>query len=82
MKIFQPQYLCMKDKEITLDHISGMPSSFYPNTGDYGYHDFYEIEYYEEGEGTHFINGVNFGVKKGYLYCLIPGDIHRMELDT
>ena len=82
MKIFQPQYQCMRGQPVTLDHPSGWPSDEYPNSDTYGYHDFYELEYFEKGEGTHYINGVPFRVQPGYLYLLIPGDFHCMQLDT
>ncbi len=82
MKELQPQYRCMKGRTITLDHLQGWPSDVYPNSKVDGYHDFFEMEYFVKGEGLHFINGVPYRVQPGYLYLLIPGDFHSMQLDT
>lgn len=81
MKIFQPKLMCMKDKSITISNPSGWPSNVYPNSQTYGYHDFYEFEFFVEGYGTHYINGIPFEVKPGYFYLLFPGDMHYMQLD-
>lgn len=81
MKVFQPMLLCMKDKKITLETISAYPNNIYPNSYDYGYHDFFEMEFFLSGKGVHYINGIAYDVKPGYFYLLFPGDMHRMQLD-
>ncbi|MBE6731496.1 MAG: helix-turn-helix domain-containing protein [Ruminococcaceae bacterium] len=81
MKHFETKIVCMKDKKITSNHASGMPSKIYPNNGVYGYHDFYEFEFFTEGKGVHYINGSPFEVKKNYAYLLFPGESHHKLLD-
>lgn len=81
MKIFQPKLLCMKDKKITISNPSGWPNNHYPNSHKYGYHDFFELEFFVTGYGTHYINGIPYEVKPGYFYLLFPGDMHCMQLD-
>lgn len=82
MKVLQTQFQCMKEQLITLDHLWGVPSEIYPNSEIYCYHDFYEMEYFAKGNGIHYINGIPYHVQPGYLYFLIPGDSHYMQLDT
>ncbi|MBQ8509373.1 MAG: helix-turn-helix transcriptional regulator [Clostridia bacterium] len=67
---------------IALDKSKGYPSNHYPNSDIYCYHDFYEMELFLSGEGTHFLNGTPYLVKPGYLYLLYPGDYHYMQLTT
>ncbi len=45
-------------------------------------HDFYEIIYVYEGEGTHNINGNSFKLEKGCVMILQPGDFHNYSSDT
>lgn len=81
MKIFETKIMCMKEKEITANSSKGYPSKIYPNSGIEGYHDFFEFEYFTEGNGVHYINGIPFEVKKSYAYFLLPGDSHHKILD-
>ena len=81
MKLFQPKFQCMREKPITISNPVGFPSDRYPNSSVYGYHDFFELEFFEKGEGLHYINGTSYPVKPGYVYLLFPGDYHRMQLD-
>lgn len=81
MKVFQSKLTCMYGKEVTVDRVSGYPSDVYPNTHTYGYHDFFEMEFFAKGEGYHYINGVPYRVQPGYCYLLFPGDMHFMQLD-
>ena len=81
MKHFETKIVCMKDKKITSNHASGMPSKIYPNNGVYCYHDFFEFEFFTEGKGVHYINGSPFEVKKNYAYLLFPGESHHKNLD-
>ena len=82
MKIFQPQWLCMKGQRLTVDQGQGIPSDVYPNAKTYCYHDFYELEFFEQGDGFHHLNSVPYTVKPGCLYFLFPGDFHYMQLNT
>ncbi len=82
MKLFQTKFQCMREKPITISNPYGFPSDRYPNSADYGYHDFFELEFFEKGEGLHYINGTAYPVTPGYVYLLFPGDYHRMQLDT
>ena len=80
MKYFQSHLACMKNNEITIDLPSGYPNSEYPNSDDFGYHDFYEIEFFLEGEGIHYLNAIPYKICPGYFYLLFPGDYHRMQI--
>ena len=82
MKLFQTKFQCMREKPITVSNPCGFPSDRYPNSTVYGYHDFFELEFFEKGEGLHYINGTTYPVTAGYVYLLFPGDYHRMQLDT
>ena len=42
-------------------------------------HDFYEIEYITEGNGTHLLNDKAYPVKKGDLLFITPMDFHGFE---
>ena len=81
MKYLQSQLVSMRSRSITSNEAIGYPSSSYPNSDTYAYHDFYEAELFIEGSGIHYINGIPYHVKPGYFYLLYPGDCHRMELD-
>ena len=81
MKLFESKLICMKDSEITCDFVSGMPNNEYPNSEQYSYHDFFELEYFTEGAGIHYVNGVPYKVEPGYMYLLFPGDSHHKRLD-
>ncbi len=81
MRYFQSKNLCMKERKIVAGLGQGMPNREYPNSDLYCYHDFYELEYFEKGQGVHYINGVPYPVKKGYAYLLFPGDVHHINLD-
>lgn len=81
MKVFQSKLICMHGRDVTANRVSGYPNDIYPNTHTYGYHDFFELEYFVKGEGYHYINGVPYRVKPGYCYLLFPGDMHFMQLD-
>ncbi len=48
----------------------------------YHCHDFYEIELYLAGSGTHYINSIPYDVKKGYFYILSPMDSHQYRFIT
>lgn len=74
--------LCMYDKDVSVDFIDGYPSLEYPNGSTYCYHDFYEIELYFSGSGTHYINTVPYNVNKGYFFLLFPGDYHCYSLKS
>ena len=81
MKQLQSMVLCMKNHEIRVDLVDLFPSDEYPNTPDYGYHDFYEMELFLSGRGMHEINAVPYRVKRGFVYLLFPGDFHRHQMD-
>ena len=72
----------MKGQPLTVDQGKGIPSDVYPNADTYCYHDFYELEFFTQGDGFHFLNSIPYAVKPGYLYLLFPGDFHYMQLKT
>jgi len=80
VKYFQSHLTFMKNNQITVDLLSGYPTSQYPNSTHFGYHDFYEIEFFLEGEGLHYLNAVPYQIRSGYFYLLFPGDYHRMQI--
>lgn len=43
------------------------------------WHDFYEVSYILEGEGTHLLNGVEEPLKQGRLMLLTPADFHEVK---
>ncbi|QGQ98430.1 AraC family transcriptional regulator [Paenibacillus psychroresistens] len=44
------------------------------------WHDFYELSYILEGEGTQFLNGVEEPLKQGGLMLLTPADFHEVKV--
>ncbi len=42
-------------------------------------HDFYELEYISEGQGTHLINGAAYPVRRGDIVFITPMDFHGFE---
>jgi AraC-like DNA-binding protein len=80
MKVYQSQLLCMGGKEITIDMCEGLVDNVYPNGKKYGYHDFFEFEFFEKGEGFYLLNGTPYEVKSGFSYLLAPGDYHRAQM--
>ncbi|MBR3998476.1 MAG: helix-turn-helix transcriptional regulator [Clostridia bacterium] len=81
MKLFQPKSTCMYGYDVHVTNPRGWPSVEYPNAGGYCYHDFIEIEFFVEGAGIHYQNGIPWRVRSGYIYLLMPGDYHYYALD-
>ena len=81
MKFFQSKIICMQENEIVSNFVDGFPDRSYPNSDIDGYHDFYELEFFTAGIGTHYIDGKPFKVKTNYAYLLLPGECHRIHLD-
>ncbi len=46
------------------------------------WHEFYEIEYVTEGNGTCIINGESFKMQSGSLFFLTPVDFHSVKTDN
>ncbi len=42
-------------------------------------HDFYHLVYFTAGSGKHSIDFVNFPVKAGQLYFMVPGQVHTWD---
>lgn len=42
------------------------------------WHEFYELSYILEGEGTHLWNGARYPLKSGSMYLLTPADFHEL----
>ena len=70
----------MGAEKITLDFCEGLTSDKYPNAKQHGYHDFFELEFFEKGEGFYLLNGTPYKVKSGFVYLLAPGDYHRAQM--
>jgi len=48
---------------------------------DYHNHDYAEIFWIKEGQGTHVINGQYIPIKKGYLCMVRPSDTHTFRVE-
>ena len=44
----------------------------------YHWHDYFEMEFFCEGEGVHILNGETLAVKKGTIHLLTPADFHTL----
>ncbi len=44
----------------------------------YHWHDYFEMEFFCEGEGVHILNGGTLSVRKGTIYLLTPADFHTL----
>ena len=42
------------------------------------WHDYFEMEFFYEGEGIHIFNGETIDVKRGTIHLLTPADFHTM----
>lgn len=42
------------------------------------WHDYFEMEFFFEGEGTHLLNGEEMQVGRGTIYLLTPADFHTL----
>lgn len=42
------------------------------------WHDYFEMEFFCDGEATHILNGESFAVKRGSIYLLMPSDFHTL----
>lgn len=42
-------------------------------------HSFYEILWFQEGEGTHSVDFVDYAVKPGTIFFLSPGQVHHFD---
>lgn len=80
-RVFESKVLCMAGRPIVTSQVETYPSEVYPNGSTYGFHDFYEMEFFFIGNGEIFINGVSYAVQEGFCYLLRPGDCHRYRLD-
>ncbi len=47
---------------------------------DVHWHDFYEIELILEGAGSYHIDGIEYEIKRGALFCMCPASFHRLTL--
>ena len=70
----------MGSENITIELCEGIVDDIYPNGKRHGYHDFFEFEFFEKGEGFYLWNGTPYQVKSGFSYLLAPGDYHRAEM--
>ncbi|MCI8387801.1 MAG: AraC family transcriptional regulator [Clostridiales bacterium] len=43
------------------------------------WHDYYELEFIYGGSGTHIISGMQYPLKRGCLYLLVPTDFHSVR---
>lgn len=48
--------------------------------GKYHFHDFYELSFVYDGEGTYTINGSAFAVGRGFLFLTTPSDYHMISV--
>ncbi len=46
--------------------------------GTFHWHDYFEMEFFLSGEGTHILNGKTLDVKKGTIYLVSPADFHTL----
>ena len=44
----------------------------------YHWHDYFEMEFFCEGEGTHILNGETLTVRRGSIHLLTPADFHTL----
>ena len=42
------------------------------------WHDYFEMEFFCEGEGTHMLNGKPHAINRGSIYLLTPSDFHTL----
>ena len=42
------------------------------------FHDFFEMEFILDAQGTHIINGCEMELKRGSIYLLAPGNFHKI----
>lgn len=42
------------------------------------WHEFYELSFFVQGEGSHILNGTEYPLKPGSLFLLTPADFHRL----
>ncbi len=47
----------------------------------YHWHDYYEMEFFRTGSGTHFLSGRQTDFSAGYMFLVTPSDFHRLESD-
>jgi len=45
-------------------------------------HSFYHLVYFSKGTGNHSIDFINFSVKTGQIYFMIPGQVHTWDFKT
>ncbi|GAA3404468.1 AraC family transcriptional regulator [Paenibacillus hodogayensis] len=75
------------------DHIGGLPMSadgqqrFFINVGEVVYtplhhHDYAELSYFVEGNGTESINGAVHRIRPGTVSFLLPHHMHKLESDS
>lgn len=67
-----------KETNIDNGNLSTSRKWFHGNCSAH-WHEFYEIEYVIEGNGTYEINGHTFLMEKGMLYFMTPTDFHSVS---
>jgi len=82
MKYLLSHVTSMKNNPITIDLVSGITKNVTVNSIHDGYHDFFEMEFFLEGDGMHYLNAIPYQIKPGYIYLLPPGDCHRVQIPT
>ncbi len=47
-------------------------------TSSFHWHDYFEMEFFCEGDGVHILNGKELEVRKGTIYLVTPADFHTL----
>lgn len=71
----------VKHKELVVDHFAHYLDE-HPNLKFPHKHDFYHLVYFSKGSGTHSIDFIEFPVKPGQIYFMIPGQVHEWHFKT
>ena len=71
-------YIMKKDELFTDVLVSASKKRFVGDVKPHG-HDFFEMEYIIEGNGTYDIDGKQYAIKSGMLFFMTPANVHTVK---